>query len=659
MLDRRQLVLSGVFAGVLVGRAQAQLGTVADKPTPGTGGRLALGLAGMAYYLGFCPFLNWYKMGGEYDIVLKTGGVVSGKAVFDGGYADKNTGEIVNPVPPDVAAFSRIFYASPDVVGQNLSHEQWVIEWDGTGICQIGGLTSGGSQNIRPLARSSTFRFGKNPGNTWVTFKITNPTDPPRNVRIHQTRYLPNVANGETFNPDWLAQVRNFGILRFMDWMATNESEITDFSQLADERYFAWGQALNATSGYGPKGGMPLSIICQLANISRCNIHVCIPHLATDACVRSIAEYFRDHLHSGVVVTFEYSNECWNFIFRQTRYCFDQASKLWSRADGTRWYGFRSAQCMRIIRDVFGDRARWRGCIATQTVNPDVTRHALLGVDAFRSNGFFRASSFSVTDLFDEISVTGYFGDVQSSTPINSISQANPAVMTCRSHGYKNGQRLKLFVAVGMTELNNRFVTVENATKDTFELSGVDSTKYSAFVVDDRNYVHPAFLFDLMDESNAKFLADPRSYPTKYTHFNRVVAASWLSGSASGFDTVVSVASLRDKFWPGQKVLADAVGLDLRQYEGGLHFVGDAYLTGYGGNPQFTEFVINTSHTQETANVYAAMYQAFFKIGGHYPAKFVEAGTPGQYGTWGGMRFIPGDDSNPVWVATRESNADR
>jgi hypothetical protein len=102
--------------------------------------------------------------------------------------------------------------------------------------------------------------------------------------------------------------------------------------------------------------------------------------------------------------------------------------------------------------------------------------------------------------------------------------------------------------------------------------------------------------------------------------------------------------------------MADAAGLDLRQYEGGLHFVGDIYLTGYGGNQQFNEYMINTSHTQETAEVYAAMYATFFEIGGHYPAKFTEFGGASPYGTWGGMRFLPGDETNPVWVATRKAN---
>ena len=133
---------------------------------------------------------------------------------------------------------------------------EWTITWDGTATCIIGG--GGVGRKVAPKSilnggGRGTFRFGHNPGNTWATFTITNVNDPPRNIRIYQTRYAANIKSGEIFNPDWLAQIRNFGILRFMDWMVTNNSGIAEFSQIADERYFAWGQGLTSSSSYGRK----------------------------------------------------------------------------------------------------------------------------------------------------------------------------------------------------------------------------------------------------------------------------------------------------------------------------------------------------------------------------------------------------------------------
>jgi hypothetical protein len=288
-------------------------------------------------------------------------------------------------------------------------------------------------------------------------------------------------------------------------------------------------------------------------------------------------------------------------------------------------------------------------------VNPYSTRSALAGIDEFVSGESRAGKSVALTDLFHEIAVTGYFGEVQSSRYIENITNSKPAVVTSPSHGYRDGEQLKIFVAAGMTELNNTFVTVANPVKDSFELLGVDSTSFKQFVAGN-NYTHRALLFKLMDTSNANHISDPRNNPTKYSYFNRVLAESWLNGASNGFISPISVASLRDNFWPAQKAIADARELELTQYEGGLHFVGDIFLAGYGGNPQFTEYLVNIGHTEETAAVYAAMYDAFFRVGGRNPSKFVEAGGDSQWGTWAGMRYIPGDEGNPVWRVVRQAN---
>jgi hypothetical protein len=665
MLSRREFLLSGAAGIGFVPSAQAQNNKArATATVTRTSGRLSLGLTGPTYYSGFCPFLNWQKVASAVLITRKVGGDLSGRSVFDAGiYLDPETGELVSPAPDDLLTISSLFYASPGegnvAGGYDFSGMEWTIKWDGAARCTINGLTKGGTQAINNDARSGTFKFGVSPGNTWATFTITNPKDPPRNIRICQTRYAANIAAGETFNPDWLAQIRAFGILRFMDWMGTNNSALRDFSQIANASYFRWGADLSATSSFGSKGGMPLSVICELANRTRCHIHVNIPHLSTDAFVRSFAQFFRDNLDPALVVTFEYSNECWNFGFMQTRFCLDQGTSIWGRTDGaryTKWYGYHSAQCMKTVRDVFSNRSRWRGCLGTQTVNPAVTVAALTGVNYYRANVLSPANSLAVSDLFDEIGITGYFGDVQGSTPINNITNANPAVVTSPGHRYANGQRLKLFVAAGMIELNNTFVTIANVTTNTYELSGVNTTSYKASVPDNRNYAHPAIVFDLMNRSSDKFAADKARYPTKYTYFNDVVAESCLKGESDGFVTEVSVARLRQVHWPAQKAIADANHLDLTQYEGGLHFVGSSYLAGYGGQPQFNEYLYSLGHSAQIAAVYTAMYDAFFGIGGRYPSKFVEGGQTSRYGTWAGMRFIPGDEGNPVWRAVRRAN---
>jgi len=64
---------------------------------------------------------------------------------------------------------------------------------------------------------------------------------------------------------------------------------------------------------------------------------------------------------------------------------------------------------------------------------------------------------------------------------ITGITQANPAVVTISSHGYFDGDVVSIVGVTGMTEVNDLQFTIANATTNTFELSGIDSTAYTAY----------------------------------------------------------------------------------------------------------------------------------------------------------------------------------
>lgn len=65
--------------------------------------------------------------------------------------------------------------------------------------------------------------------------------------------------------------------------------------------------------------------------------------------------------------------------------------------------------------------------------------------------------------------------------PISGITQANPAVVTAKKHGFSNGNIIIIEDVAGMTQVNDVAFTVANATTDTFELSGIDSSGYGAW----------------------------------------------------------------------------------------------------------------------------------------------------------------------------------
>lgn len=90
---------------------------------------------------------------------------------------------------------------------------------------------------------------------------------------------------------------------------------------------------------------------------------------------------------------------------------------------------------------------------------------------------------------------------------ISAITKANPAVITYSgSDTFANGDRVWLSGIVGMTEMNNREVTVANVNTgaNTFEASGVNSTGYTTYssggtVAEIYEIASPYFESDLKD----------------------------------------------------------------------------------------------------------------------------------------------------------------
>jgi len=64
---------------------------------------------------------------------------------------------------------------------------------------------------------------------------------------------------------------------------------------------------------------------------------------------------------------------------------------------------------------------------------------------------------------------------------VTAITKANPAVVSCASHGYANGDIVVLTGVQGMVEVNNLVARVANQASGTFELEGVNSTNFGTF----------------------------------------------------------------------------------------------------------------------------------------------------------------------------------
>ena len=116
---------------------------------------------------------------------------------------------------------------------------------------------------------------------------------------------------------------------------------------------------------------------------------------------------------------------------------------------------------------------------------------------------------------------------VEASKAISGLTAADPGVVTATSHGYSNGDHVWINSVVGMTEVNGRRFTVANKTTHTFELSGVDTSGYTAYssagtaekVYEIATSFTSAQVFDLKftQSADVMYIVHPLHEPTKLT----------------------------------------------------------------------------------------------------------------------------------------------
>jgi len=258
-------------------------------------------------------------------------------------------------LPTSMAGASAVFAMvslEPASAGAPVRYEV-TYDGDATFALQYGQIVSASRGRV-------VFEYA-GPGVTSFIYRSIGRT-PPTRVNLIRLDHARLFAAGEIFTPDFLEQVSGFDTLRFMDWMATNGSPVTD--------------ALVPVSALSYGSGVPLEIIIALANKTGIKPWVTIPHLASDALVVDIIAKLKAGLRPGIVPTIEYSNEVWNLGFPQAHYAAAQAVALWGAGvPGATFYGYRTGQIAKLAR---GSGARVvLGC---QTVNPAISEHVWKGV---------------------------------------------------------------------------------------------------------------------------------------------------------------------------------------------------------------------------------------------------------------------------------------
>lgn len=226
----------------------------------------------------------------------------------------------------------------------------------------------------------------------WLQLLATNPKNPIRNIRLIMPGFEKTYQT-QPFHPLFLKRLSKFKTIRFMDWMATNNSPVSNWSERATPSL-----ATQATDK-----GVALEYMINLANTLHANPWFTIPHQATDDYVRKLATTVRDRLDPSLKPHIEYSNEVWNNIFSQTNYA--QKRGLAENLDqngftaALRYYSQRSVEVFKIWEQVFGGKSRLVRILASQGANPWVGEQVLTWKSAYKYADAYAIAPYFGNDL--------------------------------------------------------------------------------------------------------------------------------------------------------------------------------------------------------------------------------------------------------------------
>ena len=274
---------------------------------------------------------------------------------------------------------------------------RYLLRHKGAGDLKV----EGRAQNVQRGPAGLTFDYTPGEGAVILTLSALDPADPLRDITVVREDHLAAFDAGEMFNPNWLARIKGVKLIRFMDWMMTNDSPVAQIADSPKPADYTWARV-----------GVPMETMIALANELHADPWFNMPHLASDDLVRLYAKGVRDTLAPDLHAYVEYSNETWNGQFAQARWAEDQARNRWSQdGAGPQFAARRAAEVMDLWHATYGAAAKARliRVIATQTGIPGMET-ALLDAPLVVAEG-----RNPPAQSFDAYAVAGYFSSLLGS----------------------------------------------------------------------------------------------------------------------------------------------------------------------------------------------------------------------------------------------------
>lgn len=262
--------------------------------------------------------------------------------------------------------------------------------WQGTGKVNI----DGPSRASDVLGDHSwEFRWVTNkPGDyIWMGVSASSAVDPLRNFDCREKG-----ATG-LFAPEFVASLKPFGVLRFMDWQQTNENAKVTWAT----RTLPTDLAQTGTKG------VALENIVALTNEVGADAWVNVPWNADAEYVQRMAQLLHDGIPAGRKIYVELSNEVWNPTFVVMHQAAEEGTAA-GLAPGDAYkanmlrYAQKTTEVMKVFTRVFADRPGQLVRVASAQTDNVWTSMTIMGyadtanwVDALSVAPYFGADLFN------------------------------------------------------------------------------------------------------------------------------------------------------------------------------------------------------------------------------------------------------------------------
>lgn len=203
------------------------------------------------------------------------------------------------------------------------------------------------------------------------------------------------VDTSTPFNSVFLAENRQYRVLRFMDWMQPNN---------APKRIWA-ERTTPASFTQGGSKGVSMEYMVALANITQSDPWFTMPFDADPGYYENFATYVRDHLDPKLKAYVEFSNEVWNEGFEQGKAATQRGRELYPDIDPIMandfYYADRVRDLMAVWTRIFsGQRERLVRVLANQAVWAERADRALAHKDTWKSVDALAIAPYFSTDPY-------------------------------------------------------------------------------------------------------------------------------------------------------------------------------------------------------------------------------------------------------------------